>query len=174
VNPHYSDLWAAALEATQTENGTAPAAEASVEYSDAVAVEVSNNGHEEHSPEPYEQDGRDALRALLAEVTSTADPSPAAVTDEPVDGLRDRGPWTSNELASFEQDGGWAADESEQAPAAPAEAAYDAPSHPSEQAPDYHGALEADAEAEEPVEEQAAEEPINRGLLLKFLSSVRN
>jgi hypothetical protein len=170
VNPHYSDLWAAALEATQTENGVEPAPVAVTDSEVTVPVEVSQNGHEEHAPEPHEQDGREALRALLAEVTSTVDETPTTVSDEPVDGLKDRGPWTSNELASFEN---WTEDESQPAEETAAVTAHDASPQPGEELAEHQVQVEAEPVAEEAVEEPV-EEPINRGLLLKFLSSVRN
>jgi hypothetical protein len=175
VNSHYSELWAAALEATQSETGEGPATESAAPQESVEAIaEVSNNGHEEHAPEPYEDDGREALRALLAEVTSTVDQPQATEVDEPVDGLKDRGPWTSHELASFEQLGGWTEDASEPAEASSAVTADDASAPHDEELADQDGQVEAEAAAEEPDEEPAVEEPINRGLLLKFLSSVRN
>jgi hypothetical protein len=179
LNSHYSELWAAALEATQNETGEVPEAESVApevyaEPAEPIAVEVSSNGHEEYSPEPFEPDGRDALRALLAEVTSNGDQPPPTVADEPVDGLKDRGPWTSHELASFEQFGGWSEDQAEPAEASSSVAAYETPAAHGDVVADHHGQVEAEAAAEESNEEQAVEEPINRGLLLKFLSSVRN
>jgi hypothetical protein len=63
------------------------------------------------------------------------------------DGLADRGPWTSHGLAGLDHVNGWR-DE--------AETGTDEPSSEA-----------ADEVAEGP-------EPINRGLLLKFLSSVRS
>lgn len=66
-------------------------------------------------------------------VAGEGQPDEAAVH---ADGLADRGPWTTGELASLE--------------------------HPDGEA------------SEEPAEDAPAEEPINRGLLLKFLSSVRS
>jgi hypothetical protein len=179
VNSHYSELWAAALEATQNETDEAPAVESEVPEgyatpAEPVAVEVSSNGHHEPTPEPYEPDGREALRALLAEVTSNVDQPPATVVDEPVDGLKDRGPWTSHELASFEQLGGWSEDESQPAEVPSPVSAHDSPAPHGEAAADHYGPVEAEAAAEDSDEEPAVEEPINRGLLLKFLSSVRN
>lgn len=106
-------------------------------------------------------DGKAALQALLAEVSSYPvaeqangdEPANGSVHDGPVhdgsvDGLADRGPWPEHELASFD---GWTESES----------AGDAVS-------------QEPAEEEVPDEGQPSEEPINRGLLLKFLSSVRN
>lgn len=102
-----------------------------------------------------EVDGRAALHALLSEVTA-----PGA--EEPIDGLADRGPWTEHELATMDSEGEWnepeAAEESNIVPFAPV----------------AHAAEEPEA-VDEPAEAPPATgEPINRGLLLKFLSSVRN
>ena len=143
-----------------------------------------------YDPTGVPTEGRAALQALLDEVTSsehdgvydTAE-GDAAVIDEAVDGLADRGPWTHNELASFD---GWrdeeaaaqaalqAAGVTSYAPevsAAPEAAAYgDLAAADGYATGDY--AEETVAEVEE--EPAPAEEPINRGLLLKFLSSVRN
>jgi len=63
--------------------------------------------------------------------------------------LDDRGPWTDGELASLDASG----------PGAAAEAA--APG-------------DAEADGAEPELDEQVEGPINRGMLLKFLSSVRN
>ena len=102
-----------------------------------------------------EVDGRAALHALLTEVTA-----PGA--DEPIDGLADRGPWTEHELATMDSEGEWSEPEAEEE------------SNIVPFAPVAHAAEEPEA-AEEPTEEPPATgEPINRGLLLKFLSSVRN
>ncbi len=124
-------------------------------------------------PEADLTNGHAALHALLAEVSSD-EPE----TDEPVDGLADRGPWTSNELASFD---GW---EPEQAPAAATEgsaaiAGLFGPPPATDFAPGEEVAKSQIEPNEPPAVEQEeelapAEEPINRGLLLKFLSSVRN
>jgi hypothetical protein len=102
-----------------------------------------------------EVDGRAALHALLTEVTA-----PGA--EEPIDGLADRGPWTDHELATMDSEGEWSEPEAEQE------------SNIVPFAPVAHAADEPEA-VEEPAEEAPASgEPINRGLLLKFLSSVRN
>jgi Domain of unknown function (DUF4388) len=133
-----------------------------------------------------EDDGHSALRALLAEVTAQAGDAPA----EEVDGLVDRGPWTSHELASLEAMGGWHDDEGpihsnggEHAPGGAGEAEstispYSATTaeadHAYAEAQPAHEPAEPEAEAEAAEEAAPADEPINRGLLLKFLSSVRN
>lgn len=140
----------------------------------AAMVEVGENLTDESEP-TYEApahvyevspegDGRAALQALLSEV--------AAPAEDAVDGLADRGPWTAHELSSMDTAGGWAEDDPEHSNIVPF-----APVHHAE----VEGGYEAEAEdaafdtAEAPEEEPPpAEEPVNRGLLLKFLSSVRN
>ena len=117
-----------------------------------------------------EMDGRAALQALLSEVTD--DGEVHAATHEPVDGLADRGPWTESELSTMEtQQGDWSEDGYEVSnivPFAPVQTPDDEPVA----AVDSGG--ESEGEALEGEEVAPAEEPINRGLLLKFLSSVRN
>lgn len=133
-----------------------------------------------------EIDGRAALQALLNEVTAPPaeagewsepaemgewsepaqegdagwEPVAAAADDEPVDGLADRGPWTEDELAVMDS-------ESWSEPAG-------GPSNvvPFVGSTSSEGTVDADESAEEDA--PVGEEPINRGLLLKFLSSVRN
>jgi hypothetical protein len=101
-----------------------------------------------------ESDGHSALRALLAEVTAQVGDTPENDEDhEPVDGLEDRGPWTSNELASLDPVAGDGEVIEATGEAEP---------------------VQESGEPEAAEEEAPAEEPINRGLLLKFLSSVRN
>lgn len=137
-------------------------------------------------------EGRAALQALLDEVTGGEYgdedydedyPAEADAGDEAVDGLADRGPWTHNELASFD---GWRREETTQAELQAAGVTSYAPGLDQAVAEDgYDGAAVSDrsdpaafaedATGELEEEEPApAEEPINRGLLLKFLSSVRN
>jgi hypothetical protein len=169
-----------------------------VEEADSKAVEggageIEANADDEVTP-PYAAAGAVAdgdespvsaatLQALLAEAVETATADTAVVEethhdassdeaavpaahDEPVaddhdemstvdgawlapgadEALDDRGPWTSNELEDLDRSG-W---------------------RPEQTAPAEDGA-ETASEGAEP-----AEEPINRGLLLKFLSSVRN
>lgn len=144
---------------------------------------------------------RAALEALLAEIpgdednqSADGDPIHGEGPDGEVhDGLADRGPWTSQELASFDEMGGWHEDQPaddhaasgeeaheydfssvEDAEPAVADAASDfqfdgqADDH-SDQAAGFDGADESEEELEEPQPE-----PVNRGLLLKFLSSVRS
>jgi hypothetical protein len=162
MSDHYSALWAAAVEASggPSSSRVEGAGEAADNHVVDEEAGVPRLGDEEpDSDEP--DDGRSALLALLDEVTAqTSEPAPQA---QAVDGLLDSGPWTSNELAGLEQMGGWAD--------ADADAGSDAEGiHPGAE---LDCELEAEAEAEaEP--EPVAEEPINRGLLLKFLSSVRN
>ena len=76
------------------QNGVVPASEVGAVDGDAPA---------EVSDEPA-TDGREAMRALLAELSPEFEEAVAAPVSEPVDGLMDRGPWTSSEL---EQMGGW-------------------------------------------------------------------
>jgi hypothetical protein len=157
--------------------------EASVEDSDSEVV-----------PEA-DPTGREALRALLAEVTSQAaseaeaeaahaeDTSEADHSDLAVDGLSDRGPWTSDELHEI---GGWtdhegtpehSAFESLNGHDTVHDAADDGHHEITEHETvgEVHGADESELESEaDAEEEEPSEEPINRGLLLKFLSSVRN
>jgi hypothetical protein len=72
--------------------------------------------------------------------------------------LADRGPWTPKELAGLDQMEGWREEQPE-----PIAAAKD------------EDEVEASSEDEgEPTPEDEAAQPINRGMLLKFLSSVRS
>ena len=100
------------------------------------------------------QTAREALTALIDGMAAQVDrlaqsnagePEEEAVGSQgPADGLADRGPWTSDELASLDRE-------------------------------DWSG--EASSEEFDNAEPEVGEptpEPINRGLLLKFLSSVRN
>lgn len=107
-------------------------------------------------------EGRAALQALLAEVSA----QPLVTDDgEPVDGLADRGPWQAHELTAFDDLGGWG-DGTEEAAAATDQAEA---GEETETGTDTEAAEDTSLESDTP-----AEEPINRGLLLKFLSSVRN
>lgn len=164
--------------------------------------EAHANGHGDHGVFDAESaDGSDdgsmssraALEALLAEIPADEENRAADVSSadgEGHDGLADRGPWTSQELASFDEMGGWHDDQpaDDQAAAAqeydfssvddaePADSQEDsdfqfdphAEDH-SEQTAEFDGADEPEEELEEPQPE-----PVNRGLLLKFLSSVRS
>jgi Domain of unknown function (DUF4388) len=186
---------------------------------------VDGDAPAETSEEPA-TDGREAMRALLAELSPKFEEPVSAPVGEPVDGLVDRGPWTSTEL---EQMGGWHREDGEAliawpddekasdpvaasvqdagvafhpgsgydsdvaAPAATPAAGYqladfgfplrtDGAAESSQS--ENHAAVAAhaadseqgehDSEPEEGPQEEPAEEPMNRGLLLKFLSSVRN
>jgi hypothetical protein len=124
--------------------------------------EVEDGGDEspvyELHTEP-EMDGRAALSALLSEVTTPEQTAEAGPQD---DALADRGPWTEHELSAMEAD----RDAEEPSNIVPFAPAHD-PSA-SEEGPT------AASDDEEAGESSPAEEPINRGLLLKFLSSVRN
>lgn len=119
-------------------------------------------------PADSEADGRAALEALLSEVTEDSAGTDMPATDDTIDGLADRGPWTDHELSSMD-----AGDDEE--PAGEAEAMDILPFGAVAPA---HGDTETEeagaAESAETAEAPPAEEPINRGLLLKFLSSVRN
>ena len=199
------------------ENGVVPASEVGAVDGDAPA---------EVSDEPA-TDGREAMRALLAELSPSSKRPVVAPVSEPVDGLMDRGPWTSSEL---EQMGGWQREDGKDVIAWPDDekasdpvaakveesvsafhpgSTYDSsvdsqdgtPAEgyqladfgfplrseaPAEngQADPHDGSASAyaaadeqgdhEAEPEEEPEQEPAEETMNRGLLLKFLSSVRN
>lgn len=182
VNAHYSQLWAAAMEATLEESVEPAPGEPPLEVEATVAFE---------QPEEYEYTGRDALNALVAEVAAS-ETEEVGEAGEQVDGLKDRGPWTSHELASFDE---WrdesfgvvqpvSADSSEGehfgvVPIRPL-SAYDATlqqseDHSEEQDHDQHGdEVVSEGDSEGDPDAPAEDEPINRGLLLKFLSSVRN
>jgi hypothetical protein len=110
-------------------------------------------------------DGRAALVALLSEVTAEAEGDGAGPDGvDGVDGLADRGPWTDHELAAMDHDE-WAEPSSYGLGSEGEAPAVDEEPEPADE-------LEP---ADEPEPEAApTEEPINRGLLLKFLSSVRN
>lgn len=156
---------------------------AMVEIGEDLVADQDQPGGEEAGYPVYElhadpeMDGRAALQALLNEVTEDTGSMPAPATDEVVDGLADRGPWTDHELSTMDgQSDFWIAadektseeDDSNIVPFGPAQADTGAAGEADAVAE------EADAVAEEPEEAPPAEEPINRGLLLKFLSSVRN
>lgn len=125
----------------------------------------------------------EALQALIAEASSESFSSAegfasaevaafaAADQDQPVDGLADRGPWTHNELDSMN---GWDEDETAQPFTAPVEESEDhgMPEYDAVQADDHTQTVAEDTERE--TDPAPVDEPINRGLLLKFLSSVRN
>jgi hypothetical protein len=156
---HYAALRAMIVDVDRdlSENGSALAGtvEAGLDGEDIGFVGETVIGHGEDSvfgeyPGNGEdvgdgEDPKSALQAVLAEVTSQMSGEEGSEAP-PLDGLADRGPWPEHELAAMEA---WQAD----APTA------------------EPGAEEV---AEEEAAEGPAEEPINRGLLLKFLSSVRN
>jgi hypothetical protein len=206
----------------------APYVEGHVDHGAVPASEVGavDGGAPAEASDEEASDGREAMRALLAELSPQFDePAPAPVS-EPVDGLMDRGPWTSSELeqmSGWQRDDGrdviaWPDDEKASDPAAasveePVSAfhpgsSYDsnadaqaetaaegyqladfgfplkseAPAETSHAHQDHDpisgragGEVEGyEAESEDEPEQEPAEEPMNRGLLLKFLSSVRN
>jgi hypothetical protein len=123
---------------------------------DREAVE-SDSGRVFEFEGETETDGRAALQALLSEVT-----------DGEVDGLADRGPWSDHELSSMESDEQWSHEEH------PEEVSNIVPFAPVHHVESESEVLSEDESAEEAEEAPPAEEPMNRGLLLKFLSSVRN
>ncbi|MGH9057630.1 MAG: DUF4388 domain-containing protein [Acidimicrobiales bacterium] len=137
-----------------------------------VDLPASNGSPGSHDGEPardgaaaQDDAGSDAGEADGAEEPEGAGESaeePATASQAAPDGLADRGPWTSGELASLERMGGWHEDEPDAAPASAGDA-------------DSKGAeAEDEAVADAEVDEPEQNEPINRGALLKFLSSVRS
>ncbi len=142
---------------------------------------------DEHVNGNGSHDSRAALEALIAEIP--ADDHDAERHDGTPDGLADRGPWTSHELASLDQMGGWQ-DEEHHEEATASHSFFDVEAHETAhaaveygQTADPVGAVHEYSGAEvEPVEDSDEEEepqtkqpePVNRGLLLKFLSSVRS
>lgn len=167
-------------EAAGAQDGDAPG----TARDDAADGDAGADEAEDHA---VRAEGRAALHALLAEVTSSADAyedadAGKAGADAPVDGLTDRGPWTSTELESLEQMGGWRQEDPAAVVAGDAEspepeAAFVVAEAGAAYEDSAAGAAYVGPEAA-PVDESgevpAGEEPINRGLLLKFLSSVRN
>ena len=140
---------------------------------------------EAHDAEAAEShDARAALEALIAEIP--ADDQDSQEPHEVPDGLADRGPWTSNELArmstwqdeeqhhettswgSFEVTSSHPPYDVEEPEVASAGARDDSAAH-------NYDAVDSEA-ADESDDEEAEQKPeqVNRGLLLKFLSSVRS
>lgn len=144
---HYAALRAAVVEVGENLDVDGDVTQAESAGSDVYELNV----------EP-ELDGRAALQALLSEVT-TPDDSESPV--ETVDGLADRGPWTEHELSAME------ADRAEE------ETSNIVPLVPVSKVMEGDEATDQ-VEGEAPGGSEPSEEPINRGLLLKFLSSVRN
>lgn len=143
--------------------------------------------HDEYAHEDPPQDARAALEALIAEIP--ADGHEASTQSAAPDGLADRGPWTSRELDQMSE---WGYEE-QQEEATASSSFYDAEAHLPAAAPtrfhSYHDpaadvddaedyssadAGSTDDQAEEEDEAESKPEPVNRGLLLKFLSSVRS
>jgi hypothetical protein len=190
ASDHYASLRAVLSEVESADSFDRPSSEETevgAEDGDALtpAFSVTETDTEPDTTEDDSQHGlavhaesRAALHALLAEVTSHAGSAPK--DDEAVDGLLDRGPWTSNELASLEQMGGWRENDTETANTELEGAQTEVPeadSEPSEDGEHIHAATEVEEQAVTEEDEAAAQpgdEPINRGLLLKFLSSVRS
>lgn len=127
-------------------------------------------------------DSRAALQALLHEVAGPEDVDEShdeVRYDEAIDGLADRGPWTQHELATMDSGGGWSDEPAEDAvgdsnivPFAPVHQASEG--DVSAEAQMVEGESGDTNDTDDAEDEPPAEEPINRGLLLKFLSSVRN
>ena len=107
------------------------------------------------------------VSALLgdAAVSQAGDDEAMSEGEGRVDALADRGPWSELELQAIHERGMWDEADSTQ-PSASADGGYQADSAMSEQ--------DATDDEFNSASEEPADEPINRGLLLKFLSSVRN
>jgi hypothetical protein len=102
------------------------------------------------------------------------DPTTATTTDHEHDGLADRGPWTLGELTSLTNGETAEAGDTADAGAAAGDARSDAENGHAHAGDAPHDDTPAgDTETDAAADEEAAE-PINRGLLLKFLSSVRS
>ena len=174
--------WSIQLDETPSngaEDGTFVPEHVQFRQAEAYADEPAS-GNESH-------DSRATLEALIAEIP--ADERDSETYDSAPDGLADRGPWTSHELASLDQMGGWQDEEHHEEPTA-SHSFFDVEAHETPQAAaDYGQAAESVGAAQEyanaegePVEDSVDEEepetkqpePVNRGLLLKFLSSVRS
>jgi hypothetical protein len=180
------------------EPAQAPAEEELAPWSVALA-DASPNGvdHDDFVPQhvPYpevhdEHEGngsngaRAALEALIAEIP--AEDAAGEDVHEAPDGLADRGPWTSNELADMSN---W---HDEEHPSevttwgsfqvTSSRSPYDAESEDigaavgHEEAGQHYNAGEPETgdESDDQEEPEPQPEQVNRGLLLKFLSSVRS
>ena len=143
--------------------------------------------HDEYANGNDTQDARAALEALIAEIP--ADGHEASTQGAAPDGLADRGPWTSRELNQMSE---WGYEE-QQDEATASGSFYDAEAHvpaatptrfhsyqdptASAEGTEEYAAADADSvddQAEEEEEAESKPEPVNRGLLLKILSSVRS
>jgi hypothetical protein len=131
------------------------------------------------APEPSAEDRYAALRAAMLEVGENLggddDTAGSYTSDDQYggatfDALADRGPWSDSELAQIHESGMWDA-----ASSADGQGFYDGQLESAEASP-----AEPSEASEDPSVDEAdggdgtEDEPINRGLLLKFLSSVRN
>jgi hypothetical protein len=127
-------------------------------------------------------DARSALEALLAEIP--AEEGEVETYHNGPDGLADRGPWTSNELADMSA---WHDEEEPQQVTSwgsfqvtSSHAPHDAEAHSTASAGDHEDAVsqytDPEAQDDSAEEEEPEQKPdqVNRGLLLKFLSSVRS
>jgi uncharacterized protein DUF4388 len=141
---------------------------------------------EAHDAEATEShDARAALEALIAEIP--ADDQDSQAPHEVPDGLADRGPWTSNELAHMST---WQDEEQHHETTSWGSFEVTTSSHPpydvegpevaSPAARDDTPAQDyemVDSESDDESDEEEGDkkpEQVNRGLLLKFLSSVRS
>ena len=137
------------------------------------------------TPETSAEDRYAALRAAMLEVgenlestVGTAAADSAGYEDahsgygaSDFDALSDRGPWSESELAQIHESGAWDTDAGSAEDRGSYDGSVEVPYGLSESSPE---ASDGPATEEAEGAEEPAEEPINRGLLLKFLSSVRN
>ena len=126
----------------------------------AISCDVAP--HEDASIE-----ARAALNALLGGMAAA--PLDAPESSDSPDGLADRGPRSSDELASLDQSGPWHEEEPQSD-----EVRSHAEAHEAHDAHHDGATDDADSGDDDQEAEQESDEPINRGLLLKFLSSVRS
>jgi hypothetical protein len=162
-----------------------------VTYSDLNELPSSQGDFD--TPETSAEDHYAALRAAMLEVgenlestvgTGAADSAGYEDADSAgygdahggygasdFDALSDRGPWSESELAQIYESGTWDTDAGSADDRGSDDGSATAPHGLSGSSPEA-----SDDPATEEAEggEEPAEEPINRGLLLKFLSSVRN
>lgn len=187
---------------TGTEPAEQPAEEAAGELAPwSVALADAPTNGVDHSdyvpqhvpyPEVHDEDDsggsngtRSALEALIAEIP--AEEHDGEANHEAPDGLADRGPWTSHELAHMS---GWHEEEQHQEVTSwgsfevtSSRPPFDADAHDLgssegyDEAADHQyatGNAEAVDDSGEEDEPEQKPEQVNRGLLLKFLSSVRS
>ena len=164
-----------------------------VPYPEPPSNENGDHGVFDVESDDGSMTSRAALEALLAEIPGDEDGEGAAEFGGDVqehDGLADRGPWTSQELASFDHEGGWHDDQpagaaEHEEPESDFSSVEDVEPSAAAAASDFHFEAASEDDSEQPAELEATEEseeeleepqpePVNRGLLLKFLSSVRS